>query len=104
MKTVQVSTKDKLYMEMVEKIAKASNMMDIQGYIYMDVFYKYCKRFAEEGSPFNRSKETQESWTQRLMARFGNDMKQERIELFNMIPARFERTTMYKQMSVELFS
>jgi hypothetical protein len=91
-------------MKTIEKIENASNMMDIQGYIYSDVYYKYCSKFAEEGNPFNRSKETQENWHQRLMARFGNEMKQERIDLFNLIPSRFEKCFMYKKMKGEIFA
>ena len=90
-------------MKATEKIKNASNMMDIKCIIYSDTFYKYCRKFAEEGNAFNRSKETQENWYNRLITRFGKELKQERIELFNLIPSRFNKTLMYKKMECELF-
>ena len=91
-------------MKTTEKIKNASNMVDIQGYIFSDTFYKYCCKFAEEGNAFNRNKETQENWQNRLFARFGKEMKKERIELFNFIPSRFKKTLMYKKMECEIFA
>jgi hypothetical protein len=91
-------------MKTTEKIANASSMVEIQGYIFSDTFYKYCVQFAQEGNAFNRGKETQENWLNRLFARFGKEMKQEQIELFNLIPSRFKKSIMYKQMECKIFT
>lgn len=86
----------------LERINQANNMVDITAIIGQDVFYSYCQKFGQEHRKFNRSKESQESWTNSMMATYHNEMMNERILLFNAIPSKFFKTIMYAKLKQNL--
>lgn len=86
-------------MKKLERIQVAANMVDISLIIMQDVFYDYCKKFADEYRPFNRTKESQENWTKSLFDTYGNQIKEDREFLFKSIPNRFHKTIIYKKLS-----
>jgi hypothetical protein len=87
---------------LMERIKKESNMVGISNIIMQDVFYYYCQKFANEYRPFNRKKETQESWTNSLFKAYSVEIKKDRVLLFNSIPDRFKKSIMYKNLENSL--
>lgn len=86
-------------MELEERIKRCSNMIEIEHIIFACVWWDFAEKFAKEYRPFNRKKESQESWQNSVIEAYRSDIVSERKRLFSLIPERFYKTIAYKQLS-----
>jgi hypothetical protein len=89
-------------MTYLQKVEKSTNMVEISKIILSDIWADYSVLFANNYRPFVRSNETQDNWIKSVNDTYFNNIKSDRINLFNSIPERFKLTKMYKELSKKL--
>lgn len=91
-------------MTLFQKIQKSSNMIAISSTILSDVWADYSVKFAKEYRPFVRANEQQQDWVNAVNSTFGEQMKTDRVSLFNSIPVRFRKTRIYQELKDRIFN
>lgn len=85
-----------------EKIANASNMMEVKQ-VFCQLFMDYCGKFARTHRKRDKLKETQHEWSKSMMDIYGEEMRNEKIDLFHAIPNKLHKSIMYANLKQELF-
>lgn len=87
--------------ELQNKISAATNMVEIKDVIITEVTGRFINLYIKEVGLMSDN-ETVTEWMVKVRAKYDQEMKQYRIDLFNEIPSRFYRTAMYNTLKLIL--